>query len=316
MEIKSKYVKDTPLFRSVDLAYDSEEYVFAYHQSMADEAKAMVDYLYPYLVHLYDSKKLKKAFDATYIKEMNSFKYNLVTDEVEDIIAETSYDIMKNDTIIGSQGFIEFDLSAMSIEETNERPQASILGKMYSGQDSISTQHHAGKSRTPHTTDEDILEITPDELKELQHAMLLHTQQKHKVSERKQTLHIANLDTNTILQQIRNKKKKTHAATPPSQNHNNFTTQLSSDNNSDSSNEEDEEDNYHDTAEEVIRDNDDEEMADDTSSKYEYVNSDDSMTDDYNPTKHKNNASNHKQNSQSVTVGAEPPTLPREGGKG
>ena len=36
MEIQLKYVKDTPLFRSVDLAYNSEEYVFAYHQSMAD----------------------------------------------------------------------------------------------------------------------------------------------------------------------------------------------------------------------------------------------------------------------------------------
>ena len=56
MAIQSKYVKDMPLFRSVDLAYNSDEYVFAYHQSMADEAKAMVDYLYPYLVHIYDKK--------------------------------------------------------------------------------------------------------------------------------------------------------------------------------------------------------------------------------------------------------------------
>ena len=43
----------------------------------------MVDYLYPYLLHIYDKKVLKKAFDSTHIKEMNSFKYNIVIDEVE-----------------------------------------------------------------------------------------------------------------------------------------------------------------------------------------------------------------------------------------
>jgi hypothetical protein len=109
-----------PLFRSVDMAYNSEEYVFAYHQSMADEAKAMVDYLYPYLAHIYEKKNLKKAFDAEYIKEMNSFQYNIITDEVEDIIAESSYDIMKDDKITGTQTFMEFDLSAMSLEEESQ----------------------------------------------------------------------------------------------------------------------------------------------------------------------------------------------------
>ena len=78
MDIQSKHVKQTPLFRSVDLAYDLEEFVFAYHHSMADEAKEMVDYLYPYLLlHLYDKKSLKKAFDSTHIKEMKSFHITL-----------------------------------------------------------------------------------------------------------------------------------------------------------------------------------------------------------------------------------------------
>jgi hypothetical protein len=160
------------------------------------------------LAHIYDTKALKKAFDAVHIKEMTSFKYNLVTDQVEDTIAESAYAMMKDDTITGTQSFMEFDLSAMSLEESTERPQASILGKMYSGQDSISTQHHAGQSRAPQSTSEDILEITPDELQELQNAMLLHTQTKNKTSARKNTLHIANLDTNTMLQQIRARRAK------------------------------------------------------------------------------------------------------------
>jgi hypothetical protein len=71
-------------------------------------------------------------------------------DKVEDTIAETLYAMMKNDKLTGTQEFMEFDLSAMALDkEENERPQASILGKMYSSQDSISTQHHAGKSQVP-----------------------------------------------------------------------------------------------------------------------------------------------------------------------
>ena len=50
MAIQSKYVKDTPLFWSVDLAYNSEEYVFAYHQLMANKEKAIVNYLHSYLL--------------------------------------------------------------------------------------------------------------------------------------------------------------------------------------------------------------------------------------------------------------------------
>ena len=36
--------------------------------------------------------------------------------------------------------------------------------------------------------------------------MLLHTQTKNKLSERKNVLHIANMDTNTMLKQIRARK--------------------------------------------------------------------------------------------------------------
>ena len=209
MDIKSKKVKDTPLFRSVDISYNSDDYVLAYHQSMADEAKAMIDYLYPYLLHLYPKQALKKAFDSTHIKEMSSFKYNLVSDEVEDTVAEAMYAAMEKDNITGEIEFAQFDLSSMEIDDQHsneERPQASILGKMYSGTDSVSTQHYAGKSRAPQRTDEDIIEITPDELQELQRAMIIHTQIKDKTSERKNTLHIANFDTSTVLNQIRASK--------------------------------------------------------------------------------------------------------------
>ena len=320
MAIQSKYVTNTPLFRSVDLAYDSEEYVFAYHQSMTDEAKAMVDYLYPYLVHIYEKKALKKAFDSVYIKEMTSFKYNLITDQVEDTIAESSYAMMKDDKISGTQGFMEFDLSAMSLEEESNRPQASILGKMYSGQDSISTQHHTGRTRAPQTTTEEILEITPDELKELQHAMLLHTQTKNKTSERKNILHIANLDTNTILKQIRSRNKG-----KASRNKNQNTNQEEDDESQkddgkidltkDDDEEEEEEEDYHE-AEEQIHESEDEEMEGISISNDEGSDRKYDLSEDEEDYEEGSDATNHEQISQSEAIGNEPPTPPREGGRG
>ena len=319
MAIQSKYVKKTPLFRSVDLAYDSEEYVFSYHQSMADEAKAMVDYLYPYLVHIYDKKALKKAFDSVYIKEMNSFKYNIITDEVEDIIAEMSYAMMTNDNITGAQGFMEFDLSAMSIEDEKERPQASILGKMYSGQDSISTQHHAGRTRTPQTTTEEILEITPDELRELQQAMLLHTQTKNKTSERKNTLHIANLDTSTMLKQIRDRKKNKQNSSQNQQDKDDDDgSSQQNDDQSDITNEGDEAEEYHDTSGEQGLDKEDEEMEYEAAeSEGDSERGDPSISDESQTSmEYTEEATNHEQISQSEEVGDEPPTPSREGGRG
>lgn len=205
MAIKSKSTTNTPLFSSVDISYNSEEYVFAYHQSLAGEAKAMVDYLYPYLVHFYTPNSLKRGFDSIHIKEMVSFKYNISKDRVEDTIAEDSYSIIEDDNITGAIKFAAFDLSAMSLEDddTGERPAASILGKMFGDSDSISTQNHgrAAKPQTHH--DADILEVTEDELMELQRRTLLHTQTKDKISARKDKLHIQNLDTKTMLAQIR-----------------------------------------------------------------------------------------------------------------
>jgi hypothetical protein len=310
MAIQSKYVKNTPLFRSVDLAYNSEEYNFAFHQSMADEAKAMVAYLYPYLLHLYDSTALKKAFDAVHIQEMKSFKYNIITDEVEDIIAESTYAIMKEDKLTGTQNFMEFDLSAMSIEDDNERPQASILGKMYSGQDSISTQHHMGPTRTPQRTSEDVLEVTPDELQELQQAMILHTQTKHKFSERKKTVHIANLDTNAMIQQIRNRKTKGNINNQDSSSDD---SSQSSDENQDPDSNPLDDDNYHDT-EEQWKDNNEEDMNDESSND-EYDISE-PIPPNLEQQHQQQQAQDQPQISQSMDVGSEPPTPPREGGKG
>ena len=315
MAIQSKYVKETPLFRSVDLAYNSEEYVFSYHQSMADEAKAMVDYLYPYLLHIYDAKALKKAFDAVHIKEMNSFKYNAVTDEVEDIIAESTYAMMKDDKITGAQKFMEFDLSAMSIEDESERPQASILGKMYSGQDSISTQHHMGPSRAPQRTSEDILEITPDELRELQQAMILHTQSKHKTSERKQTVHIANMDTNTMLHQIRARRAMEAKQKQHIQADSEDSSQSQSDEH-DSHENNMEEDSYHDTEEQIQEDEDENEEMDDESNYSKGSRSTESNMEEDELMDKTNEATNQKQISQSIEVGNEPPSPSREGGKG
>ena len=317
MAIQSKHVKNTPLFRSVDLAYDSEEYVFAYHQSMADEAKAMVDYLYPYLAHLYEKKNLKKAFDPIHIKEMKSFQYNVISDEVEDTIAENTYAMMKNDKLTGTQDFMEFDLSAMSLDkEESDRPQASILGKMYSSRDSISTQHHAGKSRTPQaTSDNEILEITQDELKELQHAMLLHTQSKGKTSERKNTLHIANLDTNSMLQQIRARNARKAAQDNTDNNNEDDISQLDTEGQEDNT-ENIEEDNYQDADEHLTHmnseqnnmDYEEEETSDeednDSGTGYEDLDSEDEQ------------ATSSDQIGQSLAVGNEPPTPPREGGSG
>jgi hypothetical protein len=213
MDIHSRTVKKTPLFRSVDISYNSEDFVFAYHQSMASEAKAMVDYLYPYLVHFYTAISLKRAFDATHIKEMTAFKYNISSDRVEDTIAEEAYAIMEKDNITGAIEFADFDLSAMSLEEdeTSARPAASILGKIYGDSDSISTQQH-GRHNTTEVNTSDVLEVTEDELMELQRRTLLHTQSKHKTSARKSVLHIHNVDTKTMLSQIRKDKdaKDTH----------------------------------------------------------------------------------------------------------
>ena len=323
MDIKSKKVKDTPLFRSVDLSYNSDDYVLAYHQSMAEEARAMVDYLYPYLLHIYPKQALKKAFDSTHIKEMSSFKYNIVSDEVEDTVAEELYAAMKNDNITGEINFAQFDLTAMEVDtqKDDERPQASILGKMYSGADSISTQQHAGKSRALQRTDEDIIEITADELQELQRAMIIHTQIKDKTSKRKNTLHIANFDTNTILKQIRATRAE-KAARDKTDNTTLNDSQLEDSDEDNSHMEEDdsdleeddevldmgnhsnvmeEDENYHDTEEQLT---DDEEgnsqqmdSKDDTSSQGES----DSTDNDLDANNHQ--ATYSAQNDQSTTVG-------------
>jgi hypothetical protein len=316
MAIKSKYVKDTPLFRSVDMSYNSEDYVFAYHQTMADEAKAMVDYLYPYLAHIYEKKNLKKAFDSEYIKEMNSFQYNVITDEVEDIIAESSYAMMKDDKIIGTQTFMEFDLSAMSLEEETTRPQASILGKMYSGQDSVSTQHHGGRRRTPQAKSDEILEVTADELKELQQAMIIHTQSKHKQSERKDKLHIANMDTNTMLAQIRakNKNRQIHNNSSDDQDEENSIqsiTEVDDDTMEEADDTEyvDAEENEAKVESQIEDDALNEEKNE--SSKDDYFSDDDNynLFDD-------DRVTHHDQISQSTAIDEEPPTPVREGGRG
>ena len=326
MDIQSKYVKQTPLFRSVDLAYDSEEFIFAYHQSMSDEAKAMVDYLYPYLLHLYDKKALKKAFDSTHIKEMKSFQYNIISDEVEDTIAENSYAMMKNDKLTGAQDFMEFDLSAMSLDkEESERPQASILGKMYSGHDSISTQNHAGKTRTPQATqDDEILEITHDELRELQHAMLLHTQSKGKTSERKNTIHIANLDTNSILKQIRARKAQEILKPQSDNDMEDEISNLEVEEQDNSEEELEDEENYFDPEgnavyEEETEDNDMDYDEESTSEEQD----NDSAGNEQESTENNNDidsegkpATNCNQIGQSSVIGNEPPTPPREGGRG
>jgi hypothetical protein len=321
MAIQSKYVKETPLFRSVDLSYNSEEYVFAYHQSMADEAKAMVDYLYPYLLHIYDKKALKKGFDSVYIQEMSSFQYNMITDEVEDIIAESSYAMMKDDKITGAQNFMEFDLSAMSLEEDTNRPQASILGKMYSGQDSISTQHHAGRSRIPQATSEEILELTPDELQELQQAMLLHTQTKNKLSERKSVLHIANMDTNTMLKQIRARKEAKNKLSNNQDNDEHTDKSQSSDEEQEDSGQDNnvqddnDDEQYQDCEDKQVESFGDEEMAEDSSDDdIDSSRGGNSIEEDSQSSKEE--ATDHIQISQSAMIGEEPPTPMREGGRG
>ena len=324
MAIQSKHVKATPLFRSVDLAYDSEEYVFAYHQSMSDEAKAMVDYLYPYLLHLYEKKALKKAFDSIHIQEMTSFKYNIISDEVEDTVAESTYAMMKDDKLTGNQEFVEFDLSAMSIDkEGTERPQASILGKMYSGNDSISTQHYAGRSRAPQPNSrEEIIEITQDELKELQQAMLLHTQSKGKLSERKNILHISNMDMNTMLQQIRARKKEGEKDTMEIDSEDEISkldvddqdTNMKDDEDEEHYEEAEEESNSQGETDEDEEEHEEGELEDATSHSW-HENEDSSDNDEH----YDNNgmlATDSEQISQSQAVGNEPPTPEREGGRG
>ena len=210
MEIKSREVKDTLLFTSVDMSYNSEEFLFAYHNSMADEARAMVDYLYPYLLHLYPQRLLKKAFDPTHIKEMTSFQYNQSTDCVEDVVAEAAYRNMDTDTMAGNIEFAAFDLSEMELTGKNEddslRPAASVLQKVYAETDSLSTQKHGTGRRNNNTETSDMLEVTETELNELQREIILQSQTKHRTSARKGTIHIPNLDTKTTLANIRRKR--------------------------------------------------------------------------------------------------------------
>ena len=143
----------------MDISYNSEDFVFAYHQSLVGESKAMVDYLYPYLAHFYTAKSLKRAFDATRIKEMTSFKYNISKDRVEDTIAEEAYSVIENDNITGAIKFAAFDFSAMSLEEeeTGDRPASSILGKIYGDSDSISTQQHGRSTKININHNADVL---------------------------------------------------------------------------------------------------------------------------------------------------------------
>ena len=269
---------------------------------------------------------------------MSSFKYNIVSDEVEDTIAESTYDMMKNDKLTGAQDFMEFDLSAMSLDkEESERPQASILGKMYSGQDSISTQHHVGRSRAPQTTsDDDIIEITQEELKELQHAMLLHTQTKGKISERKNVLHIANMDTNTMLQQIRARKLAKTQNTVDIDSEEDE-SQESETEGQDEDMEEYEVDEHDHTLEEYEEEDHDQESEEDDNQQSmtmekemdheeeEYPEEDETMNENNTYTSGLKDddddsngmlATNRDQIGQSIAVGNEPPTPSREGGRG
>ena len=326
MAIQSKAVKNTPLFRSVDISYNSEDFVFAYHQSMAGEAKAMVDYLYPYLAHYFNVQSLKRAFDATHIKEMTAFKYNISKDRVEDTIAEEAYSIMENDNITGAIKFAAFDLSAMSIEdeETGDRPAASILGKMYGDTDSISTQHHGRHNKSTINTNAEVLEVTEEELMELQRRTLLHTQTKDKQSARKSTLHIHNVDTRTMLMQIR--KEKTSTGKLPS--HDDSTNmeldridKNETDNDQEESDEEEDEGKEEHSEEESVEDEDDNSTDDDEelrdSDQMEEVPLDEEST---NINDHENlskSAPNQAWISQSsLDSNFKPPTSSDEGDKG
>jgi hypothetical protein len=231
--------------------------------------------------------------------------------------------MMKNDKITGTQDFMEFDLSAMSLDQDDtNKPQASILGKMYSSHDSISTQHHAGKSRAPQTTkDNELLEVMKEEMLEIQQAMILHTQSKGKLSERKNTLHIANLDTNSILQQIRARKEKNTSNQRTTNDTDNNSSMINDNDHDDTS--DNNEENYHDSEEHIIQiDFDDNKMdyEDDSTSNNgdndESTNSHESNSIDTNLTHEHHQATSHEQISQSLVAGNEPPTPTREGGRG
>ena len=193
---------------------------------------------------------------------------------------------------------------------------------MYSGHDSISTQNHAGKSRTPQATqDNKILEITHNELRELQHTMLLHTQSKGKISERKSTIHIANLDTNSILKQIRARKTQ---ETSKSQNDNDMEDEISNleiDEQEDNEEEMEDEENYFDPEENTVyeetEDNNmdyDEESTTEEQDNDSVRNEQESMENDNNIISEGKLATNCDQIGQSSAIDNEPPTPPREGG--
>jgi uncharacterized membrane protein YccC len=183
---------------------------------------------------------------------------------------------------------------------------------MYSGQDSISTQHHAGKTRIPRATTEEILEITPDELRELQQAMLLHTQGKNKQSKRKSVLHIANMDTNTMLQQIRARKKSQEE---DDTNADAYATKAQPEQGEgeDSIIEGDDEENYQDAEEHGDTDSD-ESMEEGTSEHEDRTIHSNEDADSYDP--FDDQVIDHEQISQSVKMDNEPPTPMREGGRG
>jgi hypothetical protein len=313
MAIESREIKNTPLFRSVDISYNSEEYVFAYHKTMSEEAKAMVDYLYPYLAHLYTEKSLKKGFDATHIKEMESFKYNLSKDRVEDTFAEQSYLAMEDDKLIGDVEFAEFDLSAMSLEDnTPNRPAASILGKMYGESDSISTQYNGRKKTTTQigTNNEEMIECTETELGELQKEAIRITQVKDKLSARKKTLHIPNLNMADLLQQLRTNRTSGHSSHHNDEIINIDDKDSSDEDEDDHSNGNDVNDEGYNTAGEDSSDSDS-----DNSEEYEEVNND--ITMELDESDHTNNQPlNQEEMSQSPLDGKKLPPTTVEGRDG
>jgi hypothetical protein len=319
MAIESRESKTTPLFRSVDISYNSEEYVFAFHKSMTEESKAMVDYLYPYLAHKYTTKSLKKGFDACHIKEMESFKYNLSKDRVEDTYAELSYIAMEDDKLIGDVAFAEFDLSAMSIDDdTKERPAASILGKMYGGNDSISTQQHRTRNRQETTTidNNNMLECTEEELGALQKEAIKLTQMKDKTSARKTKVHIPNTTMGEMLLRLRNNRAQEQGQ--PSNDIidiDDDDSEVSSE--EDSSDDDNDEDGYNTAAGEssVEEDNEYGEYQDSPSTNIT-MDIDEDDTPQHAEEDKQEQPSNHSKISQSQMVGTTLPTTAVEGSDG
>ena len=188
---------------------------------------------------------------------------------------------------------------------------------MYSGQDSISTQHHAGRSRIPQATSEDILEITPDELKELQQAMLLHTQTKNKLSERKNVLHIANMDTNTMLKQIRARKAEQENHGKNNDKNEDTDSAQSLEDGQDGIIQDGDEEGKYQPDDEHVGSDEDEEMEEESSNDDNDSNRGGTSSDEDNHSLNEEyEATDHEQISQSAAIGNEPPTQMREGGRG